>query len=125
MATHSTVMAATAIRGRTHGYAIAGDRRPWNTGEPDPVLRPVLPGLPRSRHGEVMTPTRRVQWIGERRRGHPLAITLCPPGHPLWHGTPPTSMTHIAIQGAFHGDVVDWLAHATDADHLAGPTQEQ
>jgi quercetin dioxygenase-like cupin family protein len=48
----------------------------------------------------------------------------CPPGHRHWHGaTPTTSMTHIAIQEALDGKLVDWMEHVTDAQYLAGPAR--
>ena len=35
-----------------------------------------------------------------------------------WHGaTPTTAMTHIAIQEAQDGKVVDWMEHVTDAQY--------
>lgn len=49
-------------------------------------------------------------------------VIFCPPGHRHWHGaTPTTSMTHIAIQEALHGRMVDWMEHVSDADYLARP----
>lgn len=49
-------------------------------------------------------------------------ILWCPPGHKHWHGaTPTTSMTHIAVQEALNGSVVNWMEKVTDAEYLAGP----
>jgi quercetin dioxygenase-like cupin family protein len=49
-------------------------------------------------------------------------VIWCPPNHRHWHGaTPTTSMTHIAIQEALDGKVVNWMEHVTDAQYLAGP----
>lgn len=49
----------------------------------------------------------------------------CPPGHRHWHGaTPTTSMTHIAIQEALDGKVVEWMEHVTDEQYGAGPEAE-
>lgn len=46
----------------------------------------------------------------------------CPPGHRHWHGaSPDTAMTHIAIQEALDGKMVEWFEHVPDADYLAGP----
>ncbi len=40
------------------------------------------------------------------------------PGEKHWHGAGPTSaMTHIAIQEALDGKVVDWLEHVSDEDY--------
>jgi quercetin dioxygenase-like cupin family protein len=50
-------------------------------------------------------------------------ILWCPPNHRHWHGaTPTTAMTHIAIQEALDGKVVDWMEQVTDAEYNAGPT---
>jgi quercetin dioxygenase-like cupin family protein len=59
--------------------------------------------------------------IEEIRAGDTI---FCPPGHRHWHGaTPTTSMTHIAIQEALEGKVVDWMEHVSDARYLAGPAR--
>jgi quercetin dioxygenase-like cupin family protein len=49
-------------------------------------------------------------------------IIVCPPGHKHWHGaTPTTAMTHIAIQEAKDGKVVEWMEKVTDEEYLVGP----
>lgn len=49
-------------------------------------------------------------------------VVWCPPGQKHWHGaTPTTAMTHIAIQEALGGKVVEWLEKVTDAEYLVGP----
>jgi len=49
-------------------------------------------------------------------------IIWCPPGHRHWHGaTPTTAMTHIALQEALDGKVIDWMEPVSDAQYLAGP----
>jgi quercetin dioxygenase-like cupin family protein len=51
-------------------------------------------------------------------------IICCPANHKHWHGaTPTTAMTHIAVQEALDGKVVDWLEKVTDEEYLAGPTE--
>ena len=46
------------------------------------------------------------------------------PNEKHWHGATPTNaMTHIAIQEALDGKVVDWMEHVTDKEYLSG-TQE-
>jgi quercetin dioxygenase-like cupin family protein len=41
------------------------------------------------------------------------------PGEKHWHGaSPTTAMTHIAIQEALDGKVVDWMEKVTDAQYL-------
>src|SRR5438876_5990890 len=43
------------------------------------------------------------------------------PNEKHWHGaTPTTAMTHIAIQEALNGKVVDWMEHVTDEIYLSG-----
>jgi quercetin dioxygenase-like cupin family protein len=47
----------------------------------------------------------------------------CPPGEKHWHGAAPGSaMTHIAIQEALDGKVVDWLEPVTDEQYGCAPT---
>jgi quercetin dioxygenase-like cupin family protein len=42
------------------------------------------------------------------------------PGEKHWHGaSPATAMTHIAIQEALDGKVVDWLEQVSDAQYRA------
>jgi len=41
-----------------------------------------------------------------------------PPGEKHWHGaTPSTAMTHIAIQEALNGKVVDWMEQVSDEEY--------
>lgn len=55
----------------------------------------------------------------------PGDVIWCPPNQKHWHGaTPTTSMTHIAIQEALDGKVVEWMAHVTDKEYLAGPQRD-
>lgn len=45
-------------------------------------------------------------------------VIWCPPGHKHWHGaTSTTAMSHIAIQEALDGKVVDWLEHVSDEQY--------
>ncbi len=49
-------------------------------------------------------------------------VIWCPPGHRHWHGaTPTTAMTHIAIQEALDGKMVEWMEHVSDEQYLGGP----
>ncbi|KRE99542.1 cupin [Frateuria sp. Soil773] len=49
-------------------------------------------------------------------------IVCCPANHRHWHGaTPTTAMTHIAVQEAKDGKVVEWMEKVTDEEYLAGP----
>ena len=76
--------------------------------------------------GQILVVTAGCGWtqcedgpIEEIRAGD---VIFCPPGHRHWHGaTPTTSMTHIAIQEALDGGMVDWMEHVTDDVYLAGP----
>ena len=46
---------------------------------------------------------------------HPGDVISIPSGEKHWHGgTPTTAMTHIAIQEALDGKVVDWLEMVSD-----------
>ena len=60
-----------------------------------------------------------VQCEGEPARLiRPGDVVQCPPGEKHWHGaTPTTAMTHIAIQEALDGKVVDWLDKVTDKEY--------
>lgn len=49
-------------------------------------------------------------------------VIWCPPGHKHWHGaTPTTPMTHIAVQEALDGKVVEWMEKVSDEEYLVGP----
>ncbi|QIF05494.1 cupin domain-containing protein [Roseimicrobium sp. ORNL1] len=53
--------------------------------------------------------------IAEIRPGD---VVWFPPGVKHWHGaTPTTAMTHIAIQEALDGKVVDWMEQVSDAQY--------
>jgi quercetin dioxygenase-like cupin family protein len=75
--------------------------------------------------GQTLVVTAGVGWtqceggpIEEIRAGD---VIWCPPGHKHWHGaTPTTAMTHIAIQEALDGRMIDWMELVTDAEYLAG-----
>jgi quercetin dioxygenase-like cupin family protein len=58
----------------------------------------------------------RVQaWGGGVEQIHPGDVVWFPPGEKHWHGaTPTTAMTHIAIQEALDGKVVDWMEQVSD-----------
>ena len=61
-----------------------------------------------------------------QREGGPIEeirpgdVVWFPPNEKHWHGaSPTTAMTHIAIQEALDGRMVDWLEHVTDAQYGA------
>ena len=54
---------------------------------------------------------------GEPARGQGAAVTF-EPGEKHWHGASPASaMTHIAIQEALNGKVVDWMEKVSDEQY--------
>ena len=53
-------------------------------------------------------------------RIRPGDVISCPPGKKHWHGAcPTTAMTHIAIQEALDGKVVDWMEKVSDEEYSA------
>ena len=55
----------------------------------------------------------------------PGDVISCPPGKKHWHGaTPTTAMTHIAIQEALNGKVVDWMEKVTEEQYLSPVGEE-
>lgn len=52
-------------------------------------------------------------------------VIWCPPGHKQWHGaTSTTAMSHIAIQEALDGKVVDWLEQVADEHYQVALSAE-
>jgi hypothetical protein len=52
-------------------------------------------------------------------------VVVCPPREKHWHGgTATTGMSHIAIQEALDGKVVDWLEKVSDQEYLAAADTE-
>jgi quercetin dioxygenase-like cupin family protein len=55
-------------------------------------------------------------WDGEVQEIRPGDVVWFPPNEKHWHGATPTgAMTHIAIQEALDGKVVEWMEHVRDA----------
>ena len=61
-----------------------------------------------------------------QREGGPIQeirpgdVVWFPPNEKHWHGaSPATAMTHIAIQEALDGKVVDWMEHVSDEQYGA------
>ena len=51
---------------------------------------------------------------------HPGDVVWFPPNEKHWHGaSPTTAMTHIAIQEALDGKLVDWMEQVSDAQYGA------
>jgi quercetin dioxygenase-like cupin family protein len=72
--------------------------------------------------GQTLIVTAGCGWV-QREGGpieeiHPGDVILIPPGEKHWHGAAPaTAMTHIAIQEALDGKVVDWLEKVSDEQY--------
>ena len=57
-------------------------------------------------------------WGGLIEEIRPGDVIWFPPDEKHWHGaTPTTAMTHIAIQEALDGKVVDWMEKVTDEQY--------
>jgi len=55
----------------------------------------------------------------------PGDVVWCPPNERHWHGaTPTTPMTHIAIQEALDGKIVEWMEKVSDEQYLASLGKE-
>jgi quercetin dioxygenase-like cupin family protein len=76
--------------------------------------------------GQILVVTAGVGWT--QYEGEPVVeiragdVIWCPPNHRHWHGgAPTTAMSHIAIQEALDGKLVEWMEQVTDEQYLAGP----
>jgi quercetin dioxygenase-like cupin family protein len=72
--------------------------------------------------GQTLIITAGSGWVqqegGTVEEVHPGDVVWFPPGVRHWHGAAPTTaMTHIAIQEALDGKVVDWLEHVSDEQY--------
>jgi quercetin dioxygenase-like cupin family protein len=57
-------------------------------------------------------------WGGQVEEIRPGDVVWFPPGEKHWHGaTPTTAMTHIALQEALDGKVVDWMEQVSDEQY--------
>lgn len=63
----------------------------------------------------------RVQrWDGPVEEVNPGDVVWFPPGEKHWHGAAPrVAMTHIAIQEALDGEVVQWMEQVSDEQYQA------
>jgi quercetin dioxygenase-like cupin family protein len=74
--------------------------------------------------GQTLIIVSGVGWV-QREAGaieevRPGDVVWFPPGLKHWHGaTATTAMTHIAIQEASNGKMVDWMEHVTDQQYNA------
>ena len=78
--------------------------------------------------GQTLIVTAGLGWA--QRHGGPIEeirpgdVVWFSPNEKHWHGaTPTTAMTHIAVQEALDGKVVEWMEHVADREYLIG-TQE-
>lgn len=72
--------------------------------------------------GQTLVVTEGHGWVqadGEPRRDlKPGDVVWTPPGVRHWHGaTTKSGMTHVALQGAHEGQVVDWQEQVSDAQY--------
>lgn len=74
--------------------------------------------------GQILIVTSGTGWV--QSEGAPKQeinsgdVVQCPPNEKHWHGaTPTTGMTHIAIQEALDGKVVEWLEKVSDEQYLS------
>ena len=94
---------------RAHGASVTfepGSRTAWHT-------HPL---------GQTLIVTSGAGWAqlegGPVEEIFPGDVVWFPPGLKHWHGaTPTTGMTHIAIQEALDGKVVDWMEKVTDEQY--------
>jgi quercetin dioxygenase-like cupin family protein len=62
------------------------------------------------------------EWGGAIQQIGPGDVVRIPPGRKHWHGaTPTTAMTHIALQDAVEGKVVEWMEKVSDEQYRAKP----
>jgi quercetin dioxygenase-like cupin family protein len=58
------------------------------------------------------------RWGGPAEEIRPGDVVWFSPGQKHWHGATPTAaMTHIAIQEALSGSVVDWMEQVSDEQY--------
>ena len=56
----------------------------------------------------------------------PGDVIWCPPGKKHWHGaSATTALTHIAIQEALDGKVVEWMEKVSDEDYNAAAAKAE
>ena len=72
--------------------------------------------------GQTLVVTSGLGWV--QREGGPVGeirpgdVVWFPPGEKHWHGaTATTAMSHIAVQDALNGDVVEWMEKVGDAQY--------
>ena len=92
------------------------------------------PGARTARHthtlGQTLIVTSGLGWA--QREGGPIEeirpgdVVWFAPNEKHWHGATPTKkMTHIAVQEALDGKVVEWMEHVTDEEYCLGAQERQ
>ena len=79
--------------------------------------------------GQRLVVTSGCGWVqcqgGAKREIRAGDVVVCPPAQKHWHGaTATTAMSHIAIQEALNGKVVEWMEKVTDEEYLASLASE-
>lgn len=74
--------------------------------------------------GQTLIVTSGCGWVqsegGPKVEIRPGDVVRCPPNEKHWHGaTQTTAMTHIAIQEALDGKVVEWMEKVSDEQYQA------
>lgn len=72
--------------------------------------------------GQTLIVLTGIGWVqrqgGPKQEIRPGDVVWFEPGEKHWHGASDTvAMTHIAVQEALDGKVVEWLEHVSDADY--------
>jgi quercetin dioxygenase-like cupin family protein len=85
----------------------------------EPGARTAWHGHPLGQELIVTSGIGRVQkWGGPIEEIRPGDVVWFEPGEKHWHGASPTvAMTHIAIQEALNGKVVDWVEKVSDEQY--------
>jgi len=85
----------------------------------EPCARTVWHTHPLGQTLIVASGAGRVQeWGGPVEEIRPGDVVWTPPGVKHWHGAAPTTaMTHIAVQEALDGKVVEWMEKVTDEQY--------
>ena len=79
--------------------------------------------------GQILIVTSGFGWVQSEGQAkvelRPGDVVWCPPNERHWHGaTPTTAMTHIAIQEALDGKVVEWMEKVSDEEYQASSGKE-
>jgi len=79
--------------------------------------------------GQILIVTSGFGWVQSEGQSkvelRPGDVVWCPPNERHWHGaTPTTAVTHIAIQEALDGKVVEWMEKVSDEQYRAGSRGE-